>query len=103
DAAESLYSGYLAMIPTLMAILNGPPDDFLANSSSLNGLMAKSPSLKAQVSKYREATDEVVRSQRRAMARQLKVIREEKPATEALKKLLESPPALPGQEGPGGL
>jgi hypothetical protein len=96
------YAEYLDAIPRFMTALGESPETMLAADTALGQLAAKSPELKARVDRYRDGTSEAIRWRKRLAATYAKRMREEA-AAELIAKLLESPPALPGQEGPGGL
>ncbi len=100
---DTRYAAYLVVLPKLMTAMHATPEDLQPAVTALNLLVAKSPALDTRVRAYRAATDETIRWRRRIVQRQLNVARTQKPAAEPLAKLLDRPPALPGQEGPGGL
>jgi hypothetical protein len=100
--APARYAEYLDAIPRFMTALGEPPETMLAADTSLGQLAAKSPELKARVDRYSEGTRETIRWRKRLAAQYVKKMRDEA-AAELIGKLIESPPALPGQEGPGGL
>jgi hypothetical protein len=112
------YAEYLSAIPKLLTALHGSLEEFQPAATALNLLADKSPALDARVRAYRAATDEAIKWRRRVVQQYLKSVRaptESKPAAEPtsaaearrpaepLAKLLDRPPALPGQEGPAGL
>lgn len=97
---EREYLAYLSAIPPLTSALHASPSDLMPLATPLELLAAKSPALVAKIRRYRDATDDTLRWRRRLVQRQLKKLHEQ--GVLDIVKLLDNPPALPGQEGPGG-
>jgi hypothetical protein len=102
-AVEARYAAYLDVIPRFTVALHATPDDLLASTGALNQLAARSANLAAKINRYRAATDDALRWRRRLAQRHHKNFRDKKAPAGPIASLLDKPPALPGQEGPGGL
>jgi hypothetical protein len=100
---EGRYFGYLDAIAQFMSAVHESPDRFLPVATHLAELAARSKTLPNGIARYRAATDESLRWRRRLTQRQLRRAHQDKPPAELLAKLLTTPPARPGQQGPGGL
>ena len=103
SVVEARYAAYLDVIPRFTIALHATPDELLASTGALNQLAARSPNLAAKINRYRAATDDSLRWRRRLAQRYHKNFREKKSPSGPVASLLDKPPALPGQEGPGGL
>jgi hypothetical protein len=100
---DARYAAYLESIPRITTALRATPEEMLATAGALNQFAARSPELAAKISRYRAATDDALRWHRRLAKRLHKNFGEKKSPAGSIAQLLDKPPALPGQEGPGGL
>jgi hypothetical protein len=93
---EARYVGYIQNIPPLMSALRARPGDFQDAYRPLDKLAARSPALSARVTRYRMATGDYLRWQRRLTQKYLAAVRGAFPAP-SLTQVLANPIA-PGSK-----